>query len=119
MRIFEKDGKVNFVDERDTFVGFDYSQGCCECFGWMLSWTRPTAFVDGANGIDPEGYYFDRSFFEDALPGVYTEDGGVAVFRLTDGTNEVFLTLWNSHNGYYGHGFEVKHGGEVVRSGCL
>jgi len=26
MKIFEKDGKVNFVDDNNVLVGFDYSQ---------------------------------------------------------------------------------------------
>lgn len=47
------------------------------------------------------------------------DEGGVAVFRLVRGEDQRFLTLWNMHNGYYSHGFEMETNGETVRSGCL
>ena len=28
MKIFERDGKINFVDDNNVFVGFDYSRSC-------------------------------------------------------------------------------------------
>jgi hypothetical protein len=120
MKVFSSGGRVNFVDEADTFVGFDYMGSCCESFGWMLSSERPAAFSEGDNGIEPAGFLFDRDFFEDTVPKAEcVEEGGVATFRLTKDTAEIFLTLWNAQNGYYGHGFEVKHGGTVVKTGSL
>ena len=120
MKIFEKDGKINFVDDRNVFVGFDHQQSCCEDFGWSITPERPKELEGGNPEMDVTGYVFDPDFFEDSLPGdVYTEDGGVAVFRMVRGGDQLFLTLWNFHNGYYGHGFAMETNGETVRSGCL
>ena len=30
-------GKVNFIDVNDAFVGFDYTQDCCEDFGYYMA----------------------------------------------------------------------------------
>lgn len=120
MKIFERDGKINFVDERNVFVGFDYSEYCCESFGWSITPERPNELVCGDTEMDVTGYVFDPSFFEDHLLGDFDlDDGGVAVFRLVRGEDQRFLTLWNMHNGYYGHGFEMETNGETVRSGYL
>lgn len=46
--------------------------------------------------------------------------GRMVAFKLTAlGKPDLFLHLYNAHNGYYGHGFEVKHGGEVVEDDTL
>jgi len=119
MKIFEKDGKVNFVDDNNVLVGFDYLQDCCESFGWSLNRTFPTQCAEGANGIEPDGFQFDRQYCKTEVPGVDVEDGGAVVFRLTKGEDEIFLMLWNSHNGYYGHGFDMTCGDERLYDGCL
>ena len=125
MKIFNKDGKINFVDDNNVFVGFDDGQSCCEYFGWVLSRQFPVdedirGAEEHSNNIDPDGYQFDPNFFEEKINGNYGFDGGgVAIFKLVKGHDHLFLTLFNSHNGYYGHGFEVKHGGITVNSGCL
>lgn len=119
MKIFEKDGKVNFVDDNNVLVGFDYSQDCCESFGWSLNRTFPTECAEGENGIEPDGFQFDREYCTTEVPGVDVEDGGAVVFRLLKGEEEIFLMLWNSHNGYYGHGFDMTCGDERLHDGCL
>lgn len=132
MRVFESDrhysNKVNFVDDNNVFVGFDYSQGCCEDFGWFLTRTKPVPDVEAADadkieGEDFPGYNFDTSFNEGELyPNYDHNEGGSVTFRLTNGTEEMFLTLYNHHNGYYGHGWEMKNGGEdgtKIQDGCL
>ena len=124
---------INFIDDNDVFVGYDLAQGCCESAGWFIEGFGGV-FTDAEMGLS--GYSFERDFFQEWYPlgdrhgddvqhGL--EAGGVAVFRIvaddTVGTpplgEAAYLVLYNSHNGYYGHGFEVKHGGEVVRTGDL
>jgi hypothetical protein len=123
MKVFNKDGKINFVDDNNVFVGFDYSENCCEYFGWFLTKQFPTGEdvrrLEEPSNIDPDGYQFDPNFFEQNLEGYDFDEGGAAIFKLVKGHDHLFLTLFNSHNGYYGHGFEVKHGGITVNSGCL
>lgn len=119
--------KVNFVDNNDVFVGYDLSQCCCEHADWFISDAIAEYLPEELNQPDSlEGYNFDTEFFEE-LNELKREDsdwnaldmGAVAVFRLTNGKEEKYLHLFNCHNGYYGHGFEVKHGGQKVQSGVL
>ncbi len=119
MRIFESNGKINFVDDNNVFVGFDNTQDCCESFGYVLSESIPLNRDSVIEGTDFPGFNFDTSFFEDKLPGFYTEEGGVALFKLIKGDETMFLTLYNVHNGYYGHGFEMCVNNEKLRYGCL
>lgn len=118
MKIFERDGKINFVDDNNVFVGFDYGQSCCESFGYSLTHQLPTDFDDGNNGIDPEGFQFDTGFFTEKVPLPICEGGAVA-FRLLKGDEEIFLTLWNVHNGYYAHGFKMMQGDLCIQDGYL
>ena len=120
MKTFEKDGRINFVDENNVLVGFDYQGSCCENFGHMITKEIPTQIEDGIK-IDEEKYRFDPSVrVMNSLTDC--DDGGSVTFRLVnqdDCEDAVYLTLYNSQNGYYGHGFEVKNGDEIVAEGSL
>jgi len=118
-------GKVNFVDENDVYVGYDTDQECCEDVGYFIA-EKITPYSYGlnpekTNKPDIDGYVFDKAFFE----YVASNDrmliaGGMVAFKMTcDGKPDLFLHLYNAHNGYYGHGFEVKHSGEIVISDYL
>jgi hypothetical protein len=111
------DSKVNFVDMNDVFVGYDMGQSCCEDAGYFIadSITPYKYDMDKIESHDIEHYIFDKDFFE-YVPSEDLDCGGMVAFKLvSDGKPELFLHLYNAHNGYYGHGFEVKHGGEIVK----
>lgn len=122
--------KINFVDDNNVLVGFDYSGQCCESFGWALSrrWPLRLQPEPGENGLKPEGYNFDTSFINHEVPEddkSYGE-GNYVTFKLEkENEKPIFLTLWNIHNGYYSHGFEMVQGnlisvGETkIHSGSL
>lgn len=121
------ENKVNFVDDNDVFVGYDLSQCCCEHADWFIGDDLAKYLPEELNQPNSlDGYNFDKEYFEE-LSYLTRKDedwntldaGSVAVFKLTNGKDEKFLHLFNCHNGYYGHGFEVKHGGEVVNEGYL
>lgn len=119
MRTFNKGRKVNFVDDNNVLVGFDDESCCCENFGWFLSRALPTTIEEGDN-IDPEGFNFDPNFFDErTLDDKYFDCGGLVSFRLTKGEDEIFLTLFNSHNGYYSHGFTMEVGGIKIHDGSI
>jgi len=110
-------GKVNFVDDNNVFVGFNMASNCCEDYDWFLSHSAPTLgnYRDDSIRINDfekasEGFNFDVDFFERVDAEGY-EDGGLAIFRLSKGEEELFLTLYNFHNGYYSHGFSLNVGG--------
>jgi len=129
MKIFdskeEYDSKVNFVDENNVFVGYDQYQNCCENAGWYISDKEENVDRDWENPkeekFDLEDYRFDLTYFvEVPLEGEYAE-GGLVRFKLVSvaqGCN-LYLHIFNSHNGYYSHGFEVKDGEQQIRYGSI
>lgn len=122
MRIFENDtsswsSKVNFVDEHNTFIGYDMEQKCCEDAGWFIVNKIHTCFDEEASYITPcvNDYAIDKYFFisveEESL-----NDGGMVCFRLiSEGLEDLFLHIYNSHNGYYYHGLQMKYDGVVIK----
>lgn len=127
MMIFENENsswsdKVNFVDGNDVFVGYDLGQKCCENAGYFLADNISSEIQDmaGFGHPDTDDYLFDKDFFQnvssDDLVNV-----NMVVFRLFNkGKPDLFLHLYNvSNNGYYAHGFEVKHNGVTVKSDSL
>lgn len=129
MKIFERDGKYNFVDDNNVFVGFDASQSCCEQFGFGLTFFKPDERIRayGENAIfhpiphdtfDLTKFAFNTEFFETFTSE--NSEGTIAVFRLIDDNhNQIFLHLYNFHNGYYAHGFEMCRDGVVLFRGIL
>lgn len=121
MRVFdEKSGpfsdKVNFVDDQNMLVGYDLSQDCCEHADWFIA-----DAVCSETGSPPddvaflEPYRFDPVFLQEFDDEEQFDAGGCVVFRLVaDGLPDKFLHLFNSHNGYYAHGFTVEVGGKIV-----
>lgn len=118
MKTFQKDGKINFVDDNNVFVGFDNSQCCCENFGWMITKEKPLSEDDQQNEKDEgaDGFCFDTKFMESSGD---SDGGGQVTFRLAKGKKQRFLTLWNHHNGYYSHGFEMENDMEIFHRGML
>ena len=136
MRYFPSDDdsiystKVNFVDENNVLVGYDFSGQCCEQYGWYIS-NKPTINKDGSlfdDNVSNEAineslkdWTFDKEFFDQlsySESGSFDQDDRV-VFRLVNGDNELFLHLYNVHNGYYSHGFEFKNGEETIQTGHI
>ncbi len=125
--------KLNFVDDNNVLVGFDNDSSCCEDFGYYLTRSVPQRPPDDNHryGSDyapdsvPEtkldGYQFDPTFFQQlSNEQLYTDSGGAVTFRLVKPDSpDIYLTLYNSHNGYYSHGFSMEVGGTTIQEGSL
>lgn len=121
--------KVNFVDDNNVFVGYDYAGLCCESYGWYIRDDINTedrnGIMDGDDNIDVvneqlDGWVFDNNFVLEANRDNHAYDEQrFAVFRLTRDDRERFLHLYNHHNGYYCHGFEFLQGETKLAGGCL
>ena len=125
MKVFEQNSKFNFVDENNVLVGYDSGQSCCEHASWFFSDKVEKESGGQAEQQTPEGiadYRFDPDFFEQVSnPGDF-DGGGMVAFRCVklDGKGpDIYLHLFNCHNGYYGHGFEMTVDGKNLRDGCL
>ena len=105
------------------FVGFDMTTDCCESFGWFICSTEPNGIIEDENPeeLKTEGYIFDVNFFKEleTSESAYFENGGMVIFRLTNGNSEMFLALHNTHNGYYSHGFRMHTGGQTIHCGSV
>jgi hypothetical protein len=119
--------KVNFVDDNNVLVGYDFSGQCCENYGWYIrskvTLSREDSLFDETTDINAineslKEWAFDTSFFAELSDGKYDQENA-AVFRLVNGENELFLHLYNIHNGYYSHGFDFSKDGEIIQSGSL
>ena len=120
MQVFERDGKVNFVDENNVFLGYDLNQDCCEHADWFVADApqegQPETEREGITDLN--GFAFDTAFFKQ-VEGRDFDGGGMAIFRIVNGETEKFVHILNLQNGYYGHGFNFIVGGLVVRDGVL
>jgi len=125
MKVFQSDkeygGKNNFVDRNNVFVGYDTEQDCCEDADWFISDKVEKELPEtNQHDIDLSGYVFDTTYFKEnsEIQGDLDE-GECVVFKLIKGNSELFLHLYNCHNGYYSHGFEMKIGDEIIKEGYL
>lgn len=118
---------INFVDEKNVFVGYDMEQSCCENANWFISNKEENQPMEGNGILDKlDLYNFDIKYFVE-VEGKLDEDdmswldsGGMVRFKLiSEGKSDLFLHLYNSHNGYYGHGFEFKVGEKIKKKGSL
>lgn len=134
MKIFYTDSgsyKVNFVDINNRLVGYDMEQHCCENADWLIakrddvpSYAENSSHYGILNeNIDDlnkklEPYVFDKDFFK--TPSWNLGEGDVVCFKLyAKGMPDLFLYLYNYHNGYYGHGFTFQEGNEILCTNVL
>lgn len=131
MRVFDDTSgwltKTNFVDVHNVVVGYDTDQHCCERAGYFWTKIVPCDTTDDASHYSPSDeelaeYRFDTTFFEPeaAHPEDDLYEGGCVAFRcVADGRDDLFLVLFNAHNGYYSHGFTMDVGGSTVHDGSI
>lgn len=119
MKVFDKGGKINFVDENNVFVGYDTNQSCCENADYFISTKKENEDMDSKD-FNLEPYSFDKDGFEEVDSPKGLDAGGMVRFRLVaPDLPDLYLHLYNAHNGYYGHGFEAKIGDTSWQDGCL
>jgi len=115
MLIKEEDGRLNFIDLNDNFVGFLYKSTCCEKFGYCIT-DIDTDFSTHYNyniDISDDNWVFD--IFCDPIR-VYPDDpysagGGVKFLVVNEVTDEkAYIVIYNYHNGFYYHGWDTSFG---------
>lgn len=133
MKVFQSSNdktgyKINFVDMLNRFVGFDFSSKCCEEFGYAITKTCPKTFqemkeMEQIPDDSISEYVFDISFEhspKDDSNDEFGDSANCATFKAVDEKlNEIYITIWNSHNGYYSHGFEFRDGKKLIREDFL
>ena len=126
--------RVNFVDNNNVFVGYDFHGQCCEEFGWIITDVDHFDSVDeyeNARSIkreDIEGwdeYHFDTNYCY-VNENLYNSTDSsnifaIVIFRMVCfGRDNLYLVFHNYQNGFYSHGFEMKDADEnVLHDGYL
>ena len=111
--------KINFVDDNDVLIGFDWEQDYCEDFGYLINYDE--CYIENGPCLETivnlTPYYFCQEFTpheEDS------EDGGSVTFKLiAKGKPDLFFHLYNHHNGYYSHGWTLKVNGKIANGGMV
>jgi hypothetical protein len=128
MKIFNKEGgwerKVNFVDDNNVVLGYDLGQSCCEHADWFIADVPTIKTVDrndtpDGTPSDMEGWNFDPNYLKQESNSREFDEGAMAIFRIVKGDQEKFVHIFNSHNGYYGHGFTFQVGQNAPTEGGL
>lgn len=109
MRVFDGKpwpGKVNYVDDANKVVGFDSEQSCCENFGHGVFQVIPESTDVSQYDVNIEPYRFVDA---PPTPCLVSSDcgGGLAWRIVAPGLPDLFVVIWNHHNGYYSHGFKA------------
>lgn len=127
MRMFKDTGyygNTNWVDKNGVAAGYSLESSCCENVGFEYSRTPGGKDL---GEIDTEPYSFDQTYFNENVEQVESlgygfDSGGAVAFKLVkdnDPNDVIYLTFYNCHNGYYGHGFEFKVGENMLHEGTL
>ncbi len=116
--------KINFADENNVVLGYDTNQDCCEHADWFVSeeieqYEYGTDY-DCKKEFPSEKYVFDKDFFRSPENGGDLEDGSMVVFKLVSPAEpDLYLHIFNSHNGYCGHGFLFEIDGVTIHEDTL
>jgi hypothetical protein len=123
IKVFKKEsdwgGKVNFVDQNNNLVGYDTADDCCAHGFYFIApdiVTTGSDEYDGKPDPDLSDYEFDTKFFHDQREdfnyhGSENSPDNAVVFRMISLRKpDLYLHLYNSHNGYYSKGFEASFG---------
>ena len=128
MRVFETGinghHKLNFVDDNNIFVCFDYYVNCCEIFDYKITESEPQTYehlekVPANNVYDFPGYNFDVSYKQELFEADGGEGGAIVFRTVNEKLEPLYIVLMNSHNGFYSHGFEMRSENNVIHRGEL
>ena len=121
LKVFNRDGKINFVDDKNTLVGYDMNRKCCEMADWGFS--RDPLAREGRKDLPQE--ILDKMVFNVDVcikQSIYNDNGTttkLVSFALVGELETWYLVLSNCHNGYYSHGFSMDVAGERAKEGAL
>lgn len=120
IKFFVKDEKLNAVDSDNRLIGFDINDDCCAYGGWFISetiikkeplWDMKSFRVELAELKD---YVFDNKILEvtddSEYNAIVVKMNPIDEYR----NKELFLHLFNVHNGYYSKGFTYSNGETIV-----
>lgn len=120
----EGETNLNLVDEHNRFIGFNYQPSCNEEYGFTIKHANTDEIVFTAEwNVDRDSALLERVNglltayrFLDAPPKIESQERGAesiesATFTaVSDGERPLNITIFNTHNGHYSHGFTYDLG---------
>ena len=108
----EYDGYKVTTTDHEYFILIDNGQNCCESWGYMVSEDNFDNFIGKTLvGVELTNTALDKKVVED----LYCDDDQIQFvdFNMSNGSVLQF-TVYNSHNGYYGHSVIVAKDTDVL-----
>jgi hypothetical protein len=100
----------------------DNQSQCCENYGVIVSEDSPSEYIGseflGINVIEKDLNKVQIDIEESINSKYHNELGGVLFVNVNTSLGDLQFTIYNSHNGYYGHAVRVI-GGKVNFSATL
>lgn len=97
---------IKFDDGSCLKIYFDTYQQCCENFGYMFSHDLTTL----KNYIESNLEYVEFVDGEDLVAGT---DSRTVFINFVTSKGKFDLTIYNEHNGYYGHYVSMEYGKRI------
>jgi len=120
MKIFNSENsfedKVNFVDENNIFIGYDLKQQCCEQAYYYITdeIIKPEVFNRKNIKDYSENNEILKDYIFDIENGITDIADGIVIKLTSEGKKDLFLHLYNIHNGYYAHSYLIKNNDVII-----
>jgi hypothetical protein len=114
----DMDGYMVETDKHKYYVLIDNGQSCCESWGYLSSEDDLAQFV-GANLTEVK--LTDKALNQRIVneSEYYEGEGGIQFVDFVTDRGVFQLAVYNSHNGYYGHGILVAKDNDILLSETL
>ncbi len=112
------DGYKITTNEHIIQVLIDNGQSCCESWGYFASEDDLVSFV-GAELREVN--LTDTALHKEKVEasGYYEDGGGIQFVDFVTSQGTFQLTVYNAHNGYYGHGIVVAKDNDILLNETL
>ena len=111
------DGYKVLTEEFELFILINNGQCCCESWGYFSTDDDLEKYI-GSTLLDIE--LTDIALTTESIEEIEYLDGGAVQFVTFKTDRGPFqLAVYNSHNGYYGHGIYIIKGDEIMLNSVL
>ena len=110
----EMDGYQVVTDKTKYMVLIDNGQSCCESWGYLANEDDLSVFIGATlKSVELTDTVLNKTQVERS-DNYYGDGGGIQFVDFVTDKGVFQLSVYNSHNGYYGHGILVAKDNEIV-----
>lgn len=111
-----EDGYLITTDQGYIWAGISNYQDCCENWGYMASHDDFEDFL-GSDVLSVR--VVDEALNVSVLKDNDLHEGDCIFVNIETNKGTLQFTIYNVHNGYYGHAVTVKTHLEIIEDACL